>query len=286
LFATRTTITAPYTPATTVPIGPGLDAVVARVLDADLRPVTPGEVGELYLAGTQLARGYLGRPDLTAERFVADPFAADGSRMYRTGDLARWTEDGQLDFAGRVDEQVKIRGFRVEPAEVAAVAATFDGVTDVAVVARPDESGGAALVAYAVTGESEVDTEALRTHIAAALPEYMVPAAVVTVDSLPLTANGKLDRARLPEPPAGDTAYRAPRDETERALCEIFAEVLGAPRVGIDDDFFELGGQSLLAMRLIRRAKAVLGVEPSITAVFDSPTVAELAAELRGALAA
>ncbi|MCT2586817.1 non-ribosomal peptide synthetase [Actinophytocola gossypii] len=276
LFATRATITAPYTPAATVPIGRPLDRVTARVLDADLHPVEPGATGELYLAGEQLARGYLGRPDLTEERFVDDPF--DGGRMYRTGDLARWTDDGQLDFAGRVDDQVKIRGYRVEPAEIAAVAATHDGVHDVAVVARTDEAGNR-LVAYVVG--PDVDTGALRTHLVAALPDYMVPAAVITLDALPLTANGKLDRDRLPEPPAEGTAYRAPRDEIERALCEVFAEVLGVPRVGIDDDFFELGGQSLLAMRLIRRTRAVLGVEPSITAVFDSPTPLDLAAELR-----
>ncbi|MFB9443152.1 amino acid adenylation domain-containing protein, partial [Dactylosporangium vinaceum] len=253
-----------------VPIGRPLAGVSAFVLDAGLRPVAAGVVGELYIAGTQLARGYLRQSALTAARFVACPFAP-GERMYRTGDLVRWTADGQLLFEGRADDQVKIRGFRVEPGEVQSVLAGCPGVEHAAVIGRDG-----ALVAYVV---GDVAPRAVREYVAGELPDHMVPA-VVLLDALPLTANGKLDRQALPAPDFGSAAgrRRAPGTEHERLLCEAFASVLGLDEVGVDDDFFDLGGHSLLAVRLVSRIKSVLEVDVDIRALFQCPTPAGLAA--------
>ncbi|NKZ05444.1 non-ribosomal peptide synthetase [Actinomadura latina] len=250
----------------------------AHILDARLRPVPPGVPGELYLAGAQLARGYTGRPGLTAERFTADPYGPPGSRMYRTGDLARRARDGSIEYLGRTDDQVKIRGFRIEPAETQAVLAAQPGVAAAAVVVREDRPGEPRLVGYYVPA-GRTDEAALRDALAGALPAYMVPSALVALDALPRTVNGKLDRAALPAPEAGVTG-RAPRDAREAALCAIFAELLGVEGIGIDDDFFALGGHSLLAARVAAKARAVLGADLSIADVFEAPTVAALAPRL------
>ncbi|GHF98715.1 hypothetical protein GCM10018791_07040 [Streptomyces zaomyceticus] len=250
----------------------------AYLLDAALRPVPAGTTGELYLAGHGTARGYLGRFALTAERFVADPFGPPGSRMYRTGDLARLRADGELEYLGRADDQVKIRGFRIEPGEVEAALAAVDGVEAAAVVVREDRPGVKRLVGY-VTGGAE--PAAIRAELAAVLPDYMVPAAVVVLDALPFNVNGKLDRAALPAPVLGASpASRAPSGEREEALCRVFVEVLGLRSVGVDDDFFALGGDSIVSIQLVTRARKE-GLVLTPRDVFERRTVAGLAVAAR-----
>jgi acyl carrier protein len=250
------------------------------ILDEHLREVPRGDAGDLYIGGTRVAQGYLGSPDLTAERFVADPFL-DGQRMFRTGDIARWTENGLLDFVGRSDDQVKIRGFRVEPAEVEAAIARHPGTADVVVTAPQTGQGERRLTAYVVAADDSVDVKVLRAHATTTLPDYMVPSAFVMLEVFPVTPNGKVDRTALPEPEALETAARrSPRNPVEETLCVIFAEVLGVPEVGIDDDFSELGGESLQAVRIVSRATAALGVPLTTEMVFDYGTVAQLAEQL------
>ncbi|MET7482825.1 non-ribosomal peptide synthase/polyketide synthase [Streptomyces sp. NPDC005538] len=272
---------------TAVEIGPDAPSVsIGRpvwntrtyVLDAGLRPVPPGVPGELYLAGVQLARGYLDRPGLTAERFVADPYGVPGTRMYRTGDLARWNPDGTVEYLGRTDDQVKVRGFRVEPGEIEGVLTTHPSVAHAVVVVREQT-----LVAYVVPA-GPVEPTTLRAHTAASLPAHMVPAAFVALDALPLTPNGKLDRAALPAPDfttgGTDTATTAPRSPREEILAGLFGDVLGVERVGADGDFFALGGHSLLAMRLVSRVRALFGADLTVRTVFEASTPALLAARL------
>jgi acyl-CoA synthetase (AMP-forming)/AMP-acid ligase II/acyl carrier protein len=266
--------------AVSVPIGRPIANTRIYILDAHGRPTPVGVAGELHIGGVQVGRGYLNRPELTAERFLSDPFAVQpGARMYRTGDLGRWLPDGVIEFLGRNDFQVKLRGFRIELGEIEARLRDHPLVRDAVVVAREDSAGDRRLAAYYVA-ETEIPVEELRAHLAASLPDYMVPAAHVRLDALPLTPNGKLDRKALPAPQGDACAargYEAPIGETETELARIWSEVLAVQHVGRSDNFFDLGGHSLLALMLIQKIRVEMKVEISLFEVFAAPRLASLA---------
>ena len=287
------------TALSSIPIGRPIANTRIYILDQNREPVPVGVAGELYIGGAGVARGYLKRPELTAERFLEDPFSNQpGARMYRTGDLGRWLADGNIEFLGRNDFQVKIRGFRIELGEIEARLAEHPAVRDAVVIAREDVPGDKRLVAYytlaeqRAEGEDRVEDgeeealriEGLRAHLTAALPEYMVPAAYVLLERMPLTANGKLDRKALPAPDSDaypSRGYEPPQGEIETALADIWADVLKLDRVGRHDNFFELGGHSLLAVTLVERMRRQ-GLRVDVWALFAMPTLAELAAAIEG----
>ncbi|OAQ22152.1 non-ribosomal peptide synthetase, partial [Linnemannia elongata AG-77] len=278
-FSTLHFIHAPYVTQSSVPIGTPFDNAQVYVLDSSLQPVPVGVDGELYIAGHGMARGYFNKPALTAGRFVANPFSAKGERFYRTGDLVRWRKDGTLDYVSRIDQQVKIRGFRIELGEIEDVLQRHPTVAQAIVVAREDQPGQKQLVGYVVPHHSvkEINSPSLRQYVAEHLPNYMVPAAIVPIDILPLSPNGKIIRHALPKVELNSDGQRVARSPQELTLEKLFCELLGLSRVNIDENFFDLGGDSLLAMRLVNRIQAELDVEIAIRTLFEAPTIAELA---------
>ena len=289
---TETTVHVSYQPLTVSMaeagpsmIGRPIPDLCIYVLDPQLSPQPIGVSGELCIGGMGLARGYLGRPGLTAARFVPDPFGVEeGGRLYRTGDLGRWRSDGTLEFMGRLDHQVKVRGYRIELGEVEAALLDHPGVREAVVVCREDRPGDERLVAYVVGREADLSIEALRAHLGTRLPGYMVPSSIVVLDGLRLTANGKVDRRGLPAPEGRlvEVEYVGPRDAVEEVLSGIWSEVLGIDRVGIHDDFFELGGHSLLATQVMARIRESFEVDVPLRALFEGPSVAELGKVLVG----
>jgi amino acid adenylation domain-containing protein len=269
-------------------IGKPLGNARIYLLDAQGQPVPVGVAGEIFIGGVGVARGYLNRPELTAERFLADPFASEANaRMYKTGDLGRWLPDGNIEYLGRNDFQVKIRGFRIELGEIEAKLAACAGVREAVVIAREDVAGDQRLVAYVVAhGESELSVAALREALLRELPEHMIPSAFVSLASMPLTPNGKLDRKALPAPDQGavaSRAYEAPVGEVEQAIAAIWQELLGLERVGRNDHFFELGGHSLLVMQLVIRIREQLHVDVPLRNLFEQPLLSALAEWVVGA---
>jgi amino acid adenylation domain-containing protein len=288
VVATSGTIAPDPQPSGPPSIGRAIDNFQIYILDEHLRQVPAGAVGQLHIGGAGLGRGYLNRPDLDAERFIANPFSSIPSRLYKTGDLARLLPDGNIAFMGRMDEQIKIRGYRIEPDEIAAVLDRYSGIKASAVVARED-SGDKRLVAYVVVDPSVAPTHsALQDFLKNYLPDYMVPAAFVEVPSLPMTHSGKIDRAALPVPGPDNTipdeVYLAPRNPTEERVVEILSELLGLRQVSVNDNFFFLGGHSLLGTQLIARARDAFGVELPLRTVFDFPTAAEISAVIEDML--
>jgi non-ribosomal peptide synthetase component F len=297
---TETTVHVTYQPLSTTQtkggegnlIGCRIPDLRTYILDECGEPAPVGVAGEMYIGVAGVARGYLNRPELTAERFLADPFAADaGARMYKTGDLGRWQTNGTIEFVGRNDFQVKIRGFRIELGEIEARLAEHPGVQEAVVIAREDTPGDKRLAAYykaTDTNRQRSGAAELRSHLSSKLPGYMLPAAYVQMDRMPLTANGKLDRKALPMPERDTYAmrgYEAPHGEIETRLVEIWADLLKVGRVGRQDNFFELGGHSLSAMQLTARIRRTLEVELPVRSVFEAPTIAGLAVEVQKAQA-
>ncbi|TMC01083.1 MAG: amino acid adenylation domain-containing protein, partial [Chloroflexi bacterium] len=283
VYATTYDLPADLGGESTIPIGAPIGNTRVYVVDRRGQAVPVGVPGELWIGGDGLARGYMGQPGQTAERFVPDPFSGDGGRLYRTGDLVRWREDGNLEFLGRLDDQVKIRGHRIEPGEVESVLGQHPGVRKTVVLVRRDPLGRKRLVAY-VVGEG-LGAAGYRGYLRERLPEYLVPSAFVELAELPLRANGKVDRQRLPEPgwEAERGEYEAPRDEVEAALAGVWSEVLRVERVGVHDNFFELGGDSIASIRVVSRVRQALGAELPVRAVFTTPTIAGLADQVREA---
>jgi amino acid adenylation domain-containing protein len=269
------------------PIGRGIANTRIHLLDEHLQPVPPGVPGEICIGGAGLARGYHNRPDLTAERFIPDPFAVDsGGRLYRTGDLGRLLPDGQLAFLGRMDDQIKIRGYRIEPSEISSVLNRQPEVRESLVSAREDTPGNKRLVAYVVLDpDSSLTHTELRQFVGRFVPEYMLPAAFVRLDAFPLTPHGKIDRAALPAPDAmnslQDEVSEGPRTETEQRVAEILGALLDLEEIGLDDNFFMLGGHSLLGAQVITRLREAFGVEMGLRNLFEAPTVAALSTEVQ-----
>ena len=272
-------------------IGRAIDNVQTYILDENLRPVPAGQVGELYIGGAGVARGYLNRPEQEERVFIPSPFSSvPGSRLYRTGDLVRTLPDGQIAFVGRSDEQIKIRGYRIEPNEIISLLNEYPGVDASAVVARADGGSDKRLVAYVVSTDQSLTRGALQDHLRGQLPDYMVPAAFVRIDALPLNSSGKVDRNLLPVPNSlnaiADEVYIAPRTAIEKRMVAVLAELLGLERVGANDNFFFLGGHSLLGTQLIARVRSIFGVELPLRKIFDSPTATELSDEIERLLSA
>jgi acyl-coenzyme A synthetase/AMP-(fatty) acid ligase/acyl carrier protein len=274
----------------TVPIGRPVANTQVYVLDTHQQPVPVGVAGELYVGGAQVARGYLNSPELTAERFIPDPFRpGTGGLLYRTGDLTRYLKDGNIEYLGRLDHQVKLRGFRIELGEVEMALRSHPGVEDAVVVAREEEPGFQQLVGYVVLSEeAEVGWGELREHLSERLPEYMLPVGHVVLESLPLTPNGKVDRRALPKPDGSLTGpienFVPPRNPMEATLAQIWADLLRLEQVGVHDNFFELGGHSLLATRVVSRIQQEFHVDLKLMHFFKMPTIAELAEGLEGLL--
>jgi acyl carrier protein len=276
------TVTASRGQCPSVPIGRPIANTQVYVLDSKQQLVPAGVPGELYTGGYGLARGYLNRADLTAEKFVPNPFSSQpGARLYKTGDVVRHLPDGNIEFLGRKDQQLKVRGFRIEPGEIEAALVRHAAVRDAVITGHEDESGDKYLVAYVMAeAEAAVDSHALRDFLKEKLPEYMMPSTFVMTDTLPLTANGKLDRQALPVPvrarAEGGGVFVGPRTPSEKLIAEIWSAVLNLDQVGVHDNFFDLGGHSLKATRVVSRVREVFRVELPVCALFQSPTIAAL----------
>ncbi len=282
------TATEPLSPPWAKPaIGTPISNVRAYILDPSLRPAGIGVPGEIYAAGAGVARGYAGRPDLTAERFVPDPYSGvPGARLYRTGDLARWTTAGTIEFLGRADTQLKIRGYRIEPGEIEAALEDLPAVAQ-AVVSVISAPAGDMLAAYVVPANGTLPgSAALRSHLAGTLPEYMIPSVYVALDGLPLNSSGKLDYKSLPVPEIGPSEHDGPRDPKDEIIAGIWSEILNLPQVGIHDDFFELGGHSLVATRMLSRVRDHFGVALPLRTIFERRTVADLGDTVEAAIRA